>query len=83
MAKREFTVKDEYPYNHSGPVRWIISHMRRYPLYPLVAVGAALANNMAYSSIAVATETPHSISTRKTPNSSQIAMAQRRPGQNR
>jgi ATP-binding cassette subfamily B protein len=55
MAKREFTVKDEYPYNHSGPVRWIISHMRRYPLYPLVAVGAALANNMAYSGIAVAT----------------------------
>jgi hypothetical protein len=55
MAKREFTVEDEYPYNHSGPVRWIISHMRRYPLYPLVAIGAALANNMAYSGIAVAT----------------------------
>jgi ATP-binding cassette subfamily B protein len=55
VNKREFTVADEYPYNHSGPVRWIMSHMRRYPLYPLVAVAAALANNMAYSGIALAT----------------------------
>lgn len=53
MVKREFTVKDEYPYNRSGPVRWIVSHMLRYPLFPVIALLAAILNNFAYSSIAV------------------------------
>ncbi len=54
MANREFTVEDEYPYNRSGPVRWIISHMLRYPAFPAVALLAAIINNVAYSSIALA-----------------------------
>ena len=35
MEKREFTVTDEYVYNRAGPVRWIISHVLRYPWLPL------------------------------------------------
>ena len=53
MAKREFTAEDEYPYNRSGPGRWIVSHMLRYPIFPVLALLAAIINNLAYSSIAV------------------------------
>ena len=45
MSKREFTVLDEYRYNRSGPVRWIVSHVMRYPAYPLgTIILAAVAN---------------------------------------
>ena len=30
-SKREFSVADEHMYNRSGPVRWILSHLLRYP----------------------------------------------------
>ena len=53
MEKREFTVADEYHYNRSGPVRWIISHVMRYPLLPLASVAVTLLNNLAYSYIQV------------------------------
>ena len=35
MEKREFTVADEYLYDRSGPVRWVVSHAMRYPYLPL------------------------------------------------
>ncbi len=53
LAKREFTLEDEYPYNRSGPVRWIVSHAIRYPLFPLLMLLAAIFNNLAYSAIQV------------------------------
>ena len=53
LAKREFTLEDEYPYNRSGPVRWIVSHAIRYPLFPLLMLLAAILNNLAYSAIQV------------------------------
>ena len=53
MTKREFTLEDEYQYNHSGPVRWIVSHAIRYPLFPLLMLLAAVFNNFAYSYIQV------------------------------
>jgi ATP-binding cassette subfamily B protein len=49
LAKREFTLDDEYPYSRSGPVRWITSHALRYPLLPLATILAAVLNNWAYS----------------------------------
>ena len=49
MAKREFRLENEHRYNRSGPVRWIISHLVRYPLFPLATVLAAILNNLAYS----------------------------------
>ena len=53
MAKREFTLVNEYTYNRSGAVRWVLSHLMRYPLYPLLMIVAAAINNLAYSGIQV------------------------------
>ena len=51
--KREFNTEEAYPYNRLGPVRWILSHALRYPLFPLAALAASLVNNLAYSSIQI------------------------------
>ena len=53
MTKREFQVKNEYQYNRKGPLRWVFSHLMRYPLLPLVLIAGAAANNFAYSYIQV------------------------------
>ncbi|MBL7066059.1 MAG: ABC transporter ATP-binding protein [Anaerolineae bacterium] len=53
MAKREFRLETEYRYNRSGPVRWIISHLLRYPVFPLVMILASILNNTFYSTIQV------------------------------
>ncbi len=48
MTKREFTPTTEYRYNRTSPVRWILSHILRYPLPPLgMALAGILANTMA------------------------------------
>jgi len=49
LTKKEFRLENEYHYNRSGPVRWIISHLMRYPFLPLVTILAAILNNLAYS----------------------------------
>ena len=49
MTKREFTLENEYPYNRSGPVRWIFSHLLRYPIFPLMVILMAVLNNTGYS----------------------------------
>jgi ATP-binding cassette subfamily B protein len=49
LAKREFRLAKEYRYNRSGPVRWILSHLIRYPFFPLAAIVTAIVNNFAYS----------------------------------
>lgn len=53
MAKKEFTLAGEYDYNRAGPVRWIVSHMLRYPIFPLAAIVAAVFNNFFYSYVQV------------------------------
>ena len=53
MAKREFQIEDEYRYSQKGAVRWILSHLIRYPLLPLLLIFSAVFNNFAYSSIQV------------------------------
>jgi len=53
LTKREFRLENEYHYNCSGPVRWIISHVLRYPLFPLTTILAASLNNGFYSYIQV------------------------------
>jgi ATP-binding cassette subfamily B protein len=42
VSKREFRLENEYPYNRTSPVRWIVSHVLRYPLLPLAAFLAAV-----------------------------------------
>jgi len=51
LAKKEFRVEGEYRYDRSGTVRWIISHLLRYPAFPLIALAAAVLNNTCYSAI--------------------------------
>ncbi len=53
MTKREFRPENEYQYNRSGPVRWIISHLLRYPVFPLIIILASILNKWAFSSIHV------------------------------
>jgi ATP-binding cassette subfamily B protein len=53
VAKREFQVENEYKYRRKGPVRWIISHVIRYPLLPLMLIVSGVVNNYAYSNIQV------------------------------
>jgi ATP-binding cassette subfamily B protein len=53
MSKKEFTTANEYPYNRISPIRWIVSHVLRYPLLPLAMVLTAIVNNLAYSYIQV------------------------------
>ena len=48
-GKREFRPENEYRFNRSGPVRWITSHVIRYPLFPLANILLAILNNWAYS----------------------------------
>ncbi len=51
MSKREFRLDNEHRYNRKGPVRWILSHLARYPFFPLAALAAAILNNYVYSQI--------------------------------
>ena len=47
MSKKEFRIENEYRYNHTGPLRWIFSHLMRYPWLPLLVIVASVINNFA------------------------------------
>jgi ATP-binding cassette subfamily B protein len=53
VGNREFQVENEYRYSRKGAVRWILSHLIRYPLLPLLLIISAVVNNFAYSGIQV------------------------------
>ncbi len=53
VSKREFTPEKEHSYNRSGPVRWIIAHAMRYPVFPVVVLVMAVLNNYFVSSVQV------------------------------
>src|SRR5215510_10366772 len=55
LIKREFTVADEYYYNRSSPVRWIISHLLRYKHLAISFMLAAILVNILFSTIPVLT----------------------------
>jgi ATP-binding cassette subfamily B protein len=42
MSRREFTVAGEYHYNRRSPVRWVLAHMLRYPLWPLLFLATSI-----------------------------------------
>ncbi len=48
---QEFGVEGSYRYNHSSPVRWVLSHLRRYPLLMLSFLLAATLTNILFSTI--------------------------------
>ncbi|HJS29519.1 MAG TPA: ABC transporter transmembrane domain-containing protein, partial [Anaerolineales bacterium] len=51
QLKREFSVADEHIYNRSGPVRWILSHLVRYPHFLASFLLAATLTNLLFSAI--------------------------------
>ncbi len=53
VANTEFRLENEYSYDHSGPARWVISHMLRYPLLPLITVVGLVLNNLCHSYVQV------------------------------
>jgi len=53
VTKREFTLENEYRYDRSAPVRWIVSHTLRYPIFPIAMIVASSLNNIWYSSIQI------------------------------
>jgi ATP-binding cassette subfamily B protein len=51
QPKREFSVPDAVTYNRSGPLRWILSHLLRYP-HLIVSFGvAAMLTNVLFSAV--------------------------------
>src|SRR5215217_1550159 len=50
MHQREFTIANEYPYNRRSAPRWVLAHVLRYPLMPLIfiitAIGMAAAQSL-------------------------------------
>ena len=51
QSKREFSVADEHIYNRSGPVRWIVSHLIRYPHFLASFLVAATLTNVLFSAV--------------------------------
>jgi ATP-binding cassette subfamily B protein len=51
QTKREFSVAGEHVYDRKGPIRWIFSHLRRYPLLLVSFVFAATLTNVLFSAI--------------------------------
>ena len=50
---REFHVKGGAEYERATPLKWIISHVFRYPLLPVLLVLTSVVNNAAYGNIQV------------------------------
>ena len=55
QSKREFSVAGEYTYNRAGPLRWIVSHLLRYPLLLTSFLCAATLTNVLFSVIPMLT----------------------------
>ena len=53
MSKREFSITEEISTNRSSPIRWIVSHAIRYPLFPFLMFLAAVGNNYAFSYVQI------------------------------
>src|SRR3954466_10051443 len=50
MHQREFTIANEYHYNRISAPRWVLAHVMRYPMTPLLfivtAIGMAAAQSL-------------------------------------
>lgn len=53
VSNREFRLENEYQYKRTSPVRWIISHLMRYPYLPLISLVASIGSNLIFSMIQV------------------------------
>src|SRR2546425_1015920 len=57
LSKREFTIVNEYQYNLTSPVRWIVSHVLRYKRYIASFVLASIVTNTLYACVPILTGT--------------------------
>jgi len=55
LSKREFTIENEYHYNLTSPVRWIIAHLWRYKHLVLCYMLASIIANAVYASVSLLT----------------------------
>jgi ATP-binding cassette subfamily B protein len=53
LTKREFRLENEVHYDRSSPLRWIVSHALRYPLFWLIAIPTTLISNWVFSYVQV------------------------------
>jgi ATP-binding cassette subfamily B protein len=53
LRNREFHVEEAFEYDRRGPVRWVWSHVLRYPHLPLLLIASSIVNNAAYGTIQV------------------------------
>jgi ATP-binding cassette, subfamily B, bacterial len=53
VSAREFTVAGAYQFDQRTPLRWVASHMLRYPLLPLLFLASVIAMAASYSVTAV------------------------------
>ena len=53
VSKREFTIANEYHYNLSSPVHWIISHLWRYKYLVLCYMLASILANSIYAKVSL------------------------------
>ena len=55
MAKREFTIANEYSYNLTSPARWIFTHLWRYKHLVFCYMLASIVANAVYASVSLLT----------------------------
>ena len=53
VTRREFTVANEHVYDHRSPVRWIISHILRYPLLPIITLFGNICTSTLYNAASI------------------------------
>lgn len=53
MTVREFSLEDEYEYDRTGPVRWVLSMVLRYPIFPILMILASIGNNYAFGQVQI------------------------------
>ncbi|MCA9835898.1 MAG: ABC transporter ATP-binding protein [Trueperaceae bacterium] len=51
QSKQEFSVAGSHSYNRSSPLRWILSHLRRYPLLVIAFISAVTLTAIIFSGI--------------------------------
>lgn len=50
-TRREFSVTDEYTYNRTGPIRWLLSHVLRYRTFVFSFLAASIVTSALFSAI--------------------------------
>jgi ATP-binding cassette, subfamily B, bacterial len=55
MNRREFTITDEYQYNRSNVVAWLLSHLLRYKFYVVLFLGSIVLQSLLAAAIPVLT----------------------------